>query len=72
MYTRDPRPHITPYVMAPSAMGLNLGVFWFLPTTHAKTNTKPMGPRSSPIMFDRHAQTAVDAVIYTPDKPRLF
>ena len=36
-----------PCVMASSAMGLKLGVFGFLPTTHAKTNTKPVCPRSS-------------------------
>ena len=35
-----------PRVMVPSAMGLKLEVFEFLPTTHAKTNVKPMHPRS--------------------------
>ena len=33
--------------MASSAMGLKLGVFGFLPTTHAKTNAKQMRERSS-------------------------
>ena len=36
--------------MASSAMGLNLGVFGFLPTIHVKTNTKQMRPRSSRTM----------------------
>ena len=31
---------IPPRVMVSSALGLKLGVFGFLPTTHAKTNTK--------------------------------
>ena len=44
IYTRDPRPPISPYVMALSAMGLKLGVFRFLPTTHAKTNAIQMRP----------------------------
>ena len=35
-YSRDPRPR----VMVSSAMGLNLGVFGFLPTTYAKTNAQ--------------------------------
>ena len=42
----DPRPRIPPRVMASSAMGLKFGVFGFLPTTHAKTNTKQMLSRS--------------------------
>ena len=33
----DPRTPIPPRVMALSAMELQLGVFRFLPTTHAKT-----------------------------------
>ena len=33
--------------MALSAMELKLGVFGVLPTRHAKTNAKPMRPRSS-------------------------
>ena len=40
IYTRDPKPPIPPYVMASSATGLNLGVFGFLPTTHAKIHAK--------------------------------
>ena len=54
-----------PHVMASSAKGLKLGIFGFLPTTHAKTNTKQMRPRSSHTVrcFTHvylHAQTAVD------------
>ena len=44
IYKGDPRPRILLCVMASSAMGLKLGVFKFLPTTHAKTNA--MHPRS--------------------------
>ena len=44
--TRDTRLPIPPRVMALSAMGLNLGVFGFLLTTHAKTNAKQMRPHS--------------------------
>ena len=40
LYKGHPRPHIPPRVMVSSALGLKLGVFGFLPTTHAKTNTK--------------------------------
>ena len=39
-YTRDPRPPILPCLMVSSAMGLNLGVFRFLPTTHRKNTNK--------------------------------
>ena len=46
IYKGDPRPRIPPCVMASSAMGLRLGVFGFLPTTHAKTNAKRMRPWS--------------------------
>ena len=49
IYTRDPR-HITPRVTASLAMGLNLGVFGFLPTMHVKTNAKPVHPRSFCVM----------------------
>ena len=38
-YTGHPRP-IPSHVMVSSAMGLKLGVFRFLPTTHAKAHTK--------------------------------
>ena len=38
------RPPIPPRVMVSSAMGLKLGVFRFLPTTHTKTNAKQMCP----------------------------
>ena len=69
---------IPPCVTASSAMGLNLGVFRFLPTTHAKSNAKQM--RS---WFSRatwlltcdwlHAQTAVHAGNYNaPVGPQLF
>ena len=66
IYPRDPRLPIPSRVMASSAMGLNLGVFGFLPTTHAKTNAKQMRSRSSRAVrrFTRvclHAQTAVHA-----------
>ena len=52
--------------MASSAMGLKLGVFGFLPTTHAKTNAIQMRPRALRAVrrFMRvylHAKTAVDA-----------
>ena len=43
---RDPRTPIPPRVMASSSMGLKLGVFGFLPTTHAKANELQMRPRS--------------------------
>ena len=36
IYKGDPRPRIPPRVMASSAIGHKLGVFGFLPTTHAK------------------------------------
>ena len=61
---RDSRTPIPPRVMASSAMGLNLGVFGFLPTTHAKANAKQM--RSQSLRAARllvcdcfHAQPAV-------------
>ena len=52
-------------VKASSAMGLKMGVFRFLPTTHAKTNAKQMSPRSSRTVrrftrFHLHPKTAVD------------
>ena len=63
----DPRPPVSPCVMASSAMGFKLGVFGFLPTTHAKTNAKQMCPQTSRAVrrfmhVCLHAQTAVDAV----------
>ena len=42
IYKGDPRPRIPSRVMALSAMGFKLGVFGFLPTTHAKTSTKQL------------------------------
>ena len=45
-YKGDPRPCTLPRVMASSATGLKLGVFGFLPTTHAKTNAKQVHPQS--------------------------
>ena len=71
IYTGDPRPPISPYVMASSAMELKLEAFRFFPTTHTKKPTKPMRRRSSRTVqhFTRvylHAQT------YTPDKSLLF
>ena len=45
---RDPRPRITPRVMALSVMGVKLGVFgFFVDHTHTKTNAKQMRQRSS-------------------------
>ena len=41
------RPCIPPWVMALSGMGLKFGIFGLLPTTHAKTNSKQLCPRSS-------------------------
>ena len=64
--------------MASSVLGLNLEVFGFLPTTRAKTITKPMRSRSVAhhvafyACFLLHPQTAVHAVTYAPDKPWLF
>ena len=46
IYTRNTRLPIPPHVLASSAMGLNLGVFGFLPTAHAKANAKQMRSRS--------------------------
>ena len=42
-----------------------------LPTTLAKTSAKQMCPQSS-CVFYLQAQTAKDALTYTPDEPRLF
>ena len=66
IYMGDPRPPISPCVMASSAMGLKLGVFGFLPTTHAKTNAIQMPSRSLRAVqhFTHvylHAKSAVDA-----------
>ena len=47
IYKGDPRPRIPPCVMASLAMGLKLGSFGILPTTHTKANTKLMCPLSS-------------------------
>ena len=60
------RTSYTTHVMALSPMGPNLGVFWFLLTTHAKANAKQMRSRSSRAarLLTRdclHAQTAVHA-----------
>ena len=60
----------TPYtytVMASSAMGLNLGVFGFLSTKHAKANAKQMHAQSSCavrllVCNCFHAQPAVHAI----------
>ena len=65
MYRGDSRPPIPPCVMASSAMGLKLGVFRFLPTTHTKTNAIQMRPRSLCAVqrFTHvylHAKTTVD------------
>ena len=52
--------------MASSAMGLKLGVFGFLPMTHAKSNAIKKGPQSSSAMRHLtcvylHAQSTVNA-----------
>ena len=49
IYKGDTRARIPPCVMASSAMGLKLGVFWFLPTTHTAHANK-MHLRSSRAM----------------------
>ena len=59
------QPLYTPCVMASSSVGLKLGVFGFLPTTHAETNAKQMPPQSLCTVqhFSHvylHTQTAVD------------
>ena len=63
IYMRDPRPPIPPRVMAFSATGLNLGVFGFVPATHAR-KTQHVHDRCAPCgvlhVFYLHAQTAVD------------
>ena len=66
IYTRDPRPPILPRVMESSAMRLKLGVFRFVPITHAKINAKQMRPRSSSavqrfLCVYLHIWTAADA-----------
>ena len=67
IYTRDTRLPIPSCIMALSAMGLNLGVFGFLPTTHAKASAKQMPSRYSRaaqrlLTCDcLHAQTTVHA-----------
>ena len=64
IYKGDPRPRIPARVITSSAMGLKLGVFRFLPTTHTETHANKMCPRSSRavrhftcVYF--HTQTAV-------------
>ena len=62
-------------VMASSAMGLKLGVFGFLPTTHAETNANKMHPQSMRAMWlfthvYLHAQTPVHTC--APDESWLF
>ena len=64
IYKRDPRPCTPPNVMTSSAMGFKLGVFGFLPTTHAKIN-------ASTICVHRAAFTLMQ-VTYASDKPQLF
>ena len=61
----DSRPRITPRVMASSAMGLQFGVFRFLPATHDKTNAKQTRPLSLGAVrcfmsVYLHTQTTVD------------
>ena len=66
IYTRDTRRPILSCVIASLVMGLNLGVFGFLLTTHAEATAKQMRSRSSRTvrLLTRdclHAQTAVHA-----------
>ena len=71
MNTRDPRPPIPPCEMASPPMGLNMGVFGFLPTTHTTANVK--GCKISVLhefVFMLRLQWM--QVICAPDKPRLF
>ena len=63
--------------MALSAMGLNLGVFGFFPTTQAKANAKQMRSWSvhaarilTHVFFMLRPQYML--VTYAPDEPRLF
>ena len=63
----DHRPCIPPCVMASSAMGLNLGIFNFLPSTYAKMNAKQCVHYLHALcsilrMFYLLSQTAVDTV----------
>ena len=79
IYTRDPRPPISPRIMAPSAMGFNFGVFKFLPTTQAKISAKQMRSQSLHavrhfVLVCFHPQISVHAgnIIYAPDTPQIF
>ena len=76
IYKGDPRPDIPPRVMASSAMGLKLGVYQILPTTHTHTHTKAnankMHPRSLCAVqrFTRvylHAQTTAHTHLMNHD-----
>ena len=63
--------------MVSTAMGLNLGVIGFLPTTHTETMQNQCihdlrAPCSILHVFYLHSQTAVDAVTCAPDEPWLF
>ena len=73
--TRDTRLPIPPRVMVSSAMGLNLEVFGYLPTTHTKANSKQNALTifACCMAFNDclHAQTAVHAG-NAPDEQRLF
>ena len=68
IYTRDPRP-IPLCVMASSAMGLNLGIFWLLPITHAKQMRSRTGGLR---MFVFTHRPQYMQVTQAPDEPRLF
>ena len=65
IYKENPRPGIPPLVVTSSAMGIKLGVFGFLPTTHAiqvqnKCVHDLRAPCSIIMHIYLHAQTAVD------------
>ena len=68
IYTRDPRP-IPPCVMASSAMELNLGVFGFLPPTHAKVNANDKRVYDPLALVCLHAQIAVQ-LFWLWEKPK--
>ena len=76
IYTRDPRLPISPSVMASSSMRLNLGIFWFLPTTHTKINAKQMrsrlrAPYGDLRLFVFKLRSRYMHVTYAPDESWL-
>ena len=73
-YPRDPRPPIPTRVMVLSAMGLNLGVFGFLLTTHPKNNCVHdlRAPCSVLRLFVFTLRPWYMQVTHAPDEPWLF